>query len=151
MYNEPHAEDEPANSIKTSQFFLLQEDYSAGTWINMQEAYLQEKNAAGDWKQIGYSAPGTKGDDAYHYSSNVIAYESAEGEFTWTAKPATNVTLNDCDSNDDGWKLKAGPDGNGTLSIEDDGTADDCKILTASWDNLTKGTIASTGSGSGSN
>ena len=118
----------------------------------MQEAYLQEKNDAGDWKQIGYSAPGTKLDDAYHYSSNVIAYESAEGAFTWVAKPATGVTLNDCDSSDDGWKLAAGPDGNGTLAIEDDGTEPDCKILTASWDNLTKGTIAQgAGSASGSN
>ena len=110
----------------------------------MQEAYIQEKNEASDWKQIGYSAPGSK-TDAYNYASNGIAYASEEGEFTWTAKPATNVTLNDCDANDDGWKLKAGLDNSSSLAIEDDDSADDCKILTASWENLLKGTIATTG------
>ena len=106
----------------------------------MQEAFIQEKNAVGDWVQIGYSAPGQKTDN-YNYTSNVIAYSSEEGASTWTAKPATNVTLNDCTADDGGWIFNAGLDANGTLAIEDGGSASDCTVLTASWDGLTKGAI----------
>ena len=110
----------------------------------MQEAYIQEKNAVGDWVKIGYSAPGTKGDDNYSYASKVIDYGSAENAATWTATPTTGVTLNDC-AHGESWKLKADLDNTSNLAIEDDESAGDCTVLTASWDNLTHGTIATAG------
>ena len=110
----------------------------------MQEAYIQEKNAVGDWVKIGYSAPGTKGDNNYSYASKVIDYGSAEDAATWTATPTTGVTLNDC-AHGEYWKLKAGLDNTSNLAIEDDDSNGDCTVLTASWDNLTHGTIATAG------
>ena len=120
---------------------------AAGTWINMQEAFIQEKNAVGDWVKIGYSAPGTKGSTNFEYASNVIAYSSEEDAATWIASPVTGVKLNDCDPGET-WTLQAGLDAGGNLAIEAP-TADndaDCTVLTASWDNLVHGTIVAASS-----
>jgi type II secretory pathway pseudopilin PulG len=118
---------------------------AAGTWINMQDAYFQEKNSLGNWGEIGYSAPGTKSNTS-SYASNVFAYtgDGADGavksSVTWKAVPRTK--LNDCAANTpDAWVLTA------TVSATD-GTANaaqyvpsgksQCTALTASWTNLSR-------------
>lgn len=94
---------------------------------------MQEKGVAGDWMQIGYSAPGTG--NSYSYASNVFAYTSAANAKTWQA--AAKVKLNDCPATTGVWKLTAG-ENNSNLTITDGGTTPNCKLLTASWDNLTR-------------
>ena len=119
---------------------------AAGTWINMQDAYFQEKGSVGDWVQIGYSAPGAKASgNPSSYSSSVFNYagNSCGGSnCTWSATP--KVKLNDCPANAIGWQLQAantGSNGDGTYTnfvlTSTSNTNSDCKALTASWDNLT--------------
>ena len=102
----------------------------------MQDAYAQEKAAVGDWLQIGYSAPGTAGTGKSTYTSNVFTYSGGETH-NWIAKP-TSAKLNDCETTEK-WQLNSSINAtNGEVKIEDGGSSDDCKILTASWDNLIK-------------
>lgn len=104
---------------------------AAGTWINMQDAYFQEKADVGDWVQIGYSAPGQKS-NASSYASNVFTYTSTGAN--WKAVPKQK--LNDCEGTSEFWALSATKVDDGKFTIGDGGTATDCKALTASWDNL---------------
>ena len=101
----------------------------------MQDAYAQEKAAVGHWLEIGYSAPGTSSDNKSTYKSNVFTYSGAETD-GWIAKPTT-AKLNDCETTEQ-WGLKSSIATNGEVKIEDDDTDADCKILTASWENLYK-------------
>lgn len=113
---------------------------AAGTWINMQDAYFQEKGVVGDWNVIGYSGPGTK-NTTYSYYSNVFEYSGTANSADWTAK--ARQKLNDCAKGGE-WKLLAEngtSNGDGTyvsFGIKDNGTGPTCKALTASWDNLTR-------------
>jgi prepilin-type N-terminal cleavage/methylation domain-containing protein len=113
---------------------------AAGTWINMQDAYYQEKGDVGNWIQIGYSAPGTG--SSFSYASNVFTYtttattvESTDAD--WKAYP-TDAALNDCPSgSSSGWGLTASENTDGkSFSITDNGTNSLCKALTASWTSL---------------
>jgi len=115
---------------------------AAGTWINMQDAYFQEKNNVGNWVEIGYSAPGTG--SSYSYESNVFNYSGSNtaGVGDWVASP--KVDLNDCKKNTaNAWKFTATPDktdGTATaFAIADASAAGNaCKVLTPSWSNLTR-------------
>ena len=114
---------------------------AAGTWINMQDAYFQEKQAVGDWGSIGYSAPGAKSTSSL-YKSSVFTYkETSVSAYDWIAVPKTK--LNDCgDVNTEQWKLvasvKTNTSGSNDVKIEDGSTAGDCKMLTPSWESLLK-------------
>ena len=116
---------------------------AAGTWINMQDAYFQEKGDVGNWVVIGYSAPGEKGNGS-SYASNVFTYTGIEtcGGATacdWQAVPKTK--LNDCTTSMK-WKLTAtssGDNGSGAytaFTIADGQSSSECLALTASWSNL---------------
>lgn len=111
------------------------------TWINMQDAYFQEKQAVGDWGSIGYSAPGAKATSS-EYASSVFTYtETSTTSFDWIATP--KAKLNDCgDESGEVWKLeasvKSNDEGSDDVKIEDGDSADDCKILTPSWSSLAK-------------
>jgi prepilin-type N-terminal cleavage/methylation domain-containing protein len=118
---------------------------AAGTWINMQDAYFQEKANVGNWVDIGYSAPGTKGNGS-SYASNVFTYtgnESCGGATACYWYAQAKQKLNDCQIGE-GWKLdatavNAGTDGNFTaftIASNSSDTKPNCKALTASWDNL---------------
>lgn len=107
---------------------------AAGTWINMQEAYIQEKGEEGDWLAIGYTAPGVKSASTSSvYESNVFKYqETTKGQWHATV---LKTALNDCEVGQ-GWGLEASVISSGDLKIASKDTDPDCKILTASWDNL---------------
>ena len=114
---------------------------AAGTWINMQDAYFQEKNDVGDWTQIGYSAPGTG--SSHSYASNEFYYHD-NSTSAWFASPKHK--LNDCaagSANGTQWGLSAAANGsNGTATafqITNASTGGtDCLNLTASWSSLTR-------------
>ena len=79
---------------------------AAGTWVNLQDAYVTEKAAAGDWNQIGYTGPGKRfNSDSYatqnfKYTGGV---ESNKG--TWHAENL--VKLNECPINTQAWNIEA--------------------------------------------
>lgn len=104
---------------------------AAGTWINLEEAYVAENAALGDWAKIGYEAPGTKTDAANYSNTNFAYTEVSAGKWQATA----NVPLNDCPKSTGVWKLTATGTEKG-ITIADDGTTSTCKDLTQSWDNL---------------
>jgi len=113
---------------------------AAGTWINMMDAYFQEKQGVADWKIIGYSAPGQG--SSYSYSSSTLVYWGTANTADWNAKPVAK--LNECETTEF-WKLLAETegsvsDGSIKMGIKDNGSSDDCKNLTASWDKLTRNT-----------
>ena len=86
---------------------------AAGTWINMVEAYAQEAYKAGDWNQIGYTAPGDKKSSG-SFESNEFIYvgglSSANG--TWSA--TNRHKLDDCVAGTKGWELTATVEGEGS-------------------------------------
>lgn len=108
----------------------------AGTWINLQDAFVAENNALGDWGQIGYTAPGAK------QGTSSTDFKSKEFEYTSTEKnwEATNLNkLNDCAAKTKGWILTATATGSnsGTMTVAAGGDAG-CKTLTPSFDGLAR-------------
>ena len=75
---------------------------AAGTWINLQDAYVTEKNDVGDWNQIGYTGPGNR-KATNSYESGNFAYYGDAG--TWKAKNL--VVLNECVKGTEAWSLTA--------------------------------------------
>lgn len=108
---------------------------AAGTWINLQDAFVSENNVIGDWGQIGYSAPGEK--------SSSIKYVSKEFTYTSTDNnwEATNRNkLNDCEAGKKAWILTATAQGSGSgaMKIEVDGSEAECVALTPSFGGLAR-------------
>lgn len=105
---------------------------AAGTWINLEEAYVAENAALGDWVKIGYEAPGNKNSNTQYQNTNFTYDETGAGYW----KATTRVALNDC-AIGNFWALKATASSTG-VKIEDDSSTENCKALTASWNNLTR-------------
>ncbi len=115
---------------------------AAGTYINMQDAYVVEKgDKIGSWSEIGYTGPGsvTSGKSA----SAIFEYiETATANEQWTVK--TTQKLNDCAKGTVGWKLGAKLDENNSATGQSNvlykagGTAA-CYDLTPSFASLTSG------------
>lgn len=74
---------------------------AAGTYVKMQQAYVSEAMAIGNWNIIGYKAPGTNNVTTnFTYSGfvntgtgNTVALSTGQTD-AWTA--ANNAKLNDC-------------------------------------------------------
>ncbi len=116
---------------------------AAGTWINMQDAYFQEKNEVGNWTEIGYSAPGVG--SSHSYQSNVFYYHDDNGADAWYASP--KVKLNDCapgSATGKQWGLTASANGTSTTAatafqiVNASAGGANCLNLTASWSALTR-------------
>lgn len=93
-----------------------------------------EKQTAGSWTEVGYSAPGTKDDDSKSHT-NVIEYTEAANN-VWTAKPKSD--LNDCTMSAGSWTIT--PTVGGTNVKYVTGGHANCTALTPSWDNLSRDT-----------
>ena len=111
---------------------------AAGTYINMQDAWIQENTAVGNWVQIGYTAPGAKvSNNPSSFQSNVFKYfgsNNGSGD-AWQATPINK--LNDCDPNSDSWKMQVSAS-NGSLTVTTTNSSADCVALTASWDKIAR-------------
>ena len=115
---------------------------AAGTYINMQDAYVVEANGIGTWNQIGYTGPGANAtvDSKGSAQSAVFKYtETATGDEaeTWTANPLTK--LNDCQSTESWWlkpKLDNSNEGQSNVKYKVGGS-DDCTGLTPAFAKLT--------------
>jgi len=111
---------------------------AAGTWINLQDAYVTEKNATGDWNQIGYTGPGNRVSTA-EYKTSVFEYTGAQG--TWNAKNI--VVLNECKANSEAWGFTATANtnnqGQGGMTLQQKAATGDlayCTGLTPSFETL---------------
>lgn len=104
---------------------------AAGTWINLEEAYVAENATLGTWDKIGYEAPGNKNTDGSYENTNF----KYSGDSTWTA--TAKVPLNEC-AVGKGWSLKAESSATGIV-VKNNSSEPDCVALTASWDNLVRG------------
>ena len=115
---------------------------AAGTWINMVEAYAQEAYKAGDWNQIGYTAPGDKKSSGSFESNEFIYTGGLSGtNGTWNAK--NKHKLDDCAANSNGWALTAAVEGEGSskagqVSITVGTGVAACMGLTTSFSKLAK-------------
>ena len=112
---------------------------AAGTWINLQDAFVAENNVVGDWGQIGYTAPGAKQNNASNqFKSKEFYYLGGNG--TWAAGNLNK--LNDCAAENNTathWTLTAAATGSnsGTMTVTAGGDAG-CKTLTPSFDGLAR-------------
>ena len=111
---------------------------AAGTYINMQDAYVVEKgDAIGTWNQIGYTGPGTNGTVNSKGSAKSAAFEYSEADLTdsgdnWVASPVNK--LNDC-TDAMSWKLSANQS---NVKYKAGGNSE-CTGLTPAFSKLTDG------------
>ena len=110
---------------------------AAGTWINLQDAYVTEANATGDWNQIGYTGPGKRISTGSYQSEN-FAYYGADA--TWNA--SNRVKLNECQPNKV-WNLTAtlvsstgNAQGQSSMTLSASNTDAICLGLTPSFEAL---------------
>ena len=78
---------------------------AAGTWINLQDAFVTEKNAVGDWNEVGYTGPGTRKTTVSYESANFAFYQDGDTKGTWIAE--NKVVLNECKAKTPAWSLTA--------------------------------------------
>jgi type II secretory pathway pseudopilin PulG len=122
---------------------------AAGSYVKLQDAYVAEAGAMGDWGKIGYAM---KNGDTFDYSdpnsgsysNNSVLVESLgeAGKKGWQAK--SKVKLNDC-QNAAVWDIKLTAAGNSaqgmvsyTTSVSDGpaGNTNACRDLTPSFKKL---------------
>jgi len=78
---------------------------AAGTWINLQDAFVTEKNDVGDWNEVGYTGPGKRMTTVSYQSENFAYYQNGNTKGTWIAE--NRVKLNECNINTAAWSLTA--------------------------------------------
>ena len=114
---------------------------AAGTWINLQDAYVTEKDDVGDWNQVGYTGPGQRSNSGLYKSAN-FEYSGEKG--TWNAKNL--VKLNECKINSEAWgfiasavKASSNDQGQSGMTLEQKAATGDlalCTGLTPSFETL---------------
>jgi prepilin-type N-terminal cleavage/methylation domain-containing protein len=83
---------------------------AAGTYVKMQQAYISEAMAIGNWTIIGYKAPGT-GDATTNFTYDGFKTGGENGNTNalttstvgWQA--GNNANLNDCEKGADNWTV----------------------------------------------
>ena len=115
---------------------------AAGTYINLQDAYVVEANALGTWSKVGYTGPGTSsagGSEGgiFYYLEGTISSNTGT---LWKAQ--ARQKLNEC--NKDGkWGLAVGIQGGEaegqSNAVYKTGASTGCGDLTPSFDKLTSG------------
>ena len=131
---------------------------AAGTWINLQDAFITEANEVGDWNQVGYTGPGQRKNSGSYESENFAYYgDKGSAKGTWNAY--NKVKLNECVIGGV-WGLEAtansaedNAQGQSSMTltvVSDDGQGGLCYGLTPSFSNLAKNFKApTTGTGNG--
>ena len=108
---------------------------AAGTYISLQNAYLQENNGVGSWKNIGYGAPDGGKSEYFEYKGCIqgtIPFSVAEpGMPGWTANNITR--LNSCKSRST-WAVIIDPAGENAISYQQLVSTAECAMLTHNWD-----------------
>ena len=115
---------------------------AAGTYINMQDAYVVEASSIGSWAEIGYTGPGSNSSSGSQSAIFLYTEKQKSGETAgWEATPTAGNKLNDCDAGEK-WTLNAqritSGDQQGNVGYNATGTKD-CTDLTPAWAKLDDG------------
>ena len=118
---------------------------AAGTYINMQDAYVVEALHIGTWGEIGYTGPGTNASNSAQSATFKYAAMTTNGNTSgWEAQPLSK--LNDCNTNQK-WQLKAfyveADAGQGNVKYNTDGSDAVCSDLTPAFAKLASGRYSS--------
>lgn len=121
---------------------------AATAYITLQKAYITSHNKIGNWKKIGYAAPGKKkGNNLYEtsqfqYTSGAIVHPikqtnfltslSGEGVVGWQAQ--NTVGLNNC-LKDNTWTISIVAESETKIRFEPKVTSNDCAALTSDFGN----------------
>lgn len=109
---------------------------AAGTYAKLQDAFYAEKSTAGNWKNIGYVAPGNGATTNFCYSEGVFSNDTAttdelaSGIIGWGAKSL--VSMNDCGMGS-WWSLVMTPNGNNGVNYAQNLSYAPCVALTSNW------------------
>lgn len=110
---------------------------AAGTYTKLQDAFLAEKSTPGNWKGIGYIAPGNNGTTSnFCYSQGALTSDTAtteqfnSGVIGWGARSL--VSLNDCGAGA-WWSLVITPNGSNSANYAHNLSYAPCMALTANW------------------
>ena len=116
---------------------------AAGTYVKLQDAYVAEQAAMGDWGKIGYTMKNGETfdytDDASQYANgntNLVETLASASKIGWTA--TSKVKLNDC-ANASTWKIKvqqATGNAEGMVKYLTAVKTQDCSDLTPSFGKL---------------
>ena len=117
---------------------------AAGTYVKLQQAFFSERNAIGDWKIVGYSAPGTNSQTTNFTYSDETSYE----DNTVTTAPTTDiwratarVTLNDCKGTNAYWGVKGAISNSAEITFATGlGDETNCLTLTPNFKTIGTGT-----------
>lgn len=120
---------------------------AAGSYINMQDAFALERNAVGNWTEIGYSAPGKKANasefasDNFKYTGVDPLHATGAVANAWLAENPKQK-LDDCKAGDGKWSLtiqigSGDKQGNVAFTVGAQ-TNPSCAGLTPAFGNLAK-------------
>lgn len=108
---------------------------AAGTYVHLQEAYLGNKPGPGNWKEIGYGAPGNGATENFCYSQGTLENavsidEIPENTIGWGA---SNLNpLNECGAGS-WWSIVITQQGEHDLNYSKNVNNAVCGNLTNSW------------------
>lgn len=109
---------------------------AAGSYIKLQEVALAEQNAVGNWKTIGYIAPGNGKTNNFCYSQGTIVADTVRFDdlqpqsIGWGA---TNLgALNDC-SGQSWWSLALTTKSGEPIQYDKNVSSLECAALTTTW------------------
>ncbi len=113
---------------------------AAGTYVNLQDAYVVEANALGTWSKVGYTGAGNS--SAKGSATGVFYYfEGADGKCQWQAQALQK--LNDC-AKGDKWGIMVDisgseADGQSNAVYNTGASNSKCVELTPSFSKLASG------------
>lgn len=109
---------------------------AAGSYIKLQDVFFSEKSTAGNWKNIGYVAPGNGTTTNFCYSESadskdtISTEELTAGYIGWGAKSL--VSLNECGAGS-WWSLDLKRVDENTLNYDHNISYAPCAALTVNW------------------
>ena len=116
-------------------------EFFAGTYINLQDAYVVEANKLGTWMQVGYTGPGTSVGGS-STETGIFYYKESASAPQWNV--STRQKLNSCTVGDNKWQLTAKisggeAEGQSNALYKVGGDATNCLALTPSFNGLVSG------------
>lgn len=109
---------------------------AAGTYAKLQDAFYAEKSTAGNWKNIGYVAPGNGATTNFCYSEGVLSNDTAttdelaSGIIGWGAKSL--VSMNECGAGA-WWSVEMTAKGDNGINYAQNISYAPCMALTTNW------------------
>ncbi|PWJ63017.1 MULTISPECIES: type IV pilin protein [unclassified Fibrobacter] len=109
---------------------------AAGAYIKLQDVFLAEKTALGNWSAIGYVAPGNGKTNNFCYNQGTMTEntttveQQGESLIGWAASNA--ATLNDCKAGG-WWSLAINVQGSNDAAYNHNVSSNECSALVNGW------------------